>query len=293
MIGQHNGGYTISRPDGRQITYREIGKHHGTPILAFHGTPGSGLKFAHAQLAAVKRNQRLISIDRWGYGGTDAHKAPSLHAFADDIEALLDSLGLEQASVIGVSGGAPYATAVAAAFGPRIQRLALVAPVGEVVHPELSWRDLRPLHAFCFRILPRIPGAVRLVFELFRVISRRMPSTAAMISTACAAPSDKHLMRQPALRQSLGKMFADGLRRGTAGAVIDMRIFCRPWDISPTKIKCPTKLWIGSADRNIPIVAAKQLARDIPAAKCELLDGEGHFWIVQNFDAVLAWLDEP
>jgi hypothetical protein len=55
-------------------------------------------------------------------------------------------------------------------------------------------------------------------------------------------------------------------------------------------ITAPSSLWIGTNDNNVPIDAARKLARIIP--NCELieLDGEGHLWVALNYDGVLGWI---
>ena len=40
-------------PDGRSVSYRIYGARQGKPVLCFHGTPGSHLKFAIANQTAI------------------------------------------------------------------------------------------------------------------------------------------------------------------------------------------------------------------------------------------------
>ena len=91
-------------------------------------------------------------------------------------------------------------------------------------------------------------------------------------------------------RLPLGLAFAEGLRHGARGPVIDLDLFSRPWGFTPAQIRCRSRLWIGSDDRNVPIAAAYALAHAIPGCEITQFDGRGHFWISGNFDPVLAWL---
>jgi pimeloyl-ACP methyl ester carboxylesterase len=147
---------------GRKVCVAEYGARDGFPVIALHGTPGSRLKYAVADGTAASLGLRLISPDRWGYGGTDAHPDPSLATYAQDVDFIAGLLGLGRFGVIGISGGGPYAVAAAARLGSRITRLALVAPVGSIA--ETPRREMRPFHRFCFRVLPLpAPGCPQVV----------------------------------------------------------------------------------------------------------------------------------
>lgn len=281
---------SVILPGGRKVNFAEYGSPAGRPMLVLHGTPGSRLKFAVAAAAAEARGLRLISPDRWGYGGTPAHPLPSLSAYAADTAALLDALDIDRIGVMGISGGGPFAAGIAARLGARITCAALVAPVGEIVGSGLSRHDLQLMHRFAFRVLPRVPGAVRVLFEPLRALTMVAPSAGAIVATARAAPADRRLMKDRELRKSLGEAFAVGLMGGTQGPVVDLGLFSRPWDVDVGKITCSTRVWIGSADRNVPIKAAMSLAQRIPGARLTVLADEGHFWIARNFEVVLDWM---
>lgn len=293
MLARNSGDCrSVVLPGGRKVNFAEYGARAGQPMLVLHGTPGSRLKFAVAAAAAEARGLRLISPDRWGYGGTPTHPLPSLSAYAADTAALLDALDIDKAGVMGISGGGPFAAGIAAHLGSRITCAALVAPVGEIAGCGLSRHDLRLMHRFAFHVLPRVPGAVRVLFEPLRALTMVAPSAGAIVATARAAPADRRLMRDRDLRKSLGETFAVGLMGGTHGPVVDLALFSQPWDVDVSKITCAARVWIGSADRNVPIAPAMSLARRIPGAQLTVLADEGHFWIARNFEVVLDWMSE-
>lgn len=278
-------------PDGRCVTYRVFGDPSGHPVLALHGTPGSRLKYAIAADAARALGLRLLSIDRWGYGGTDRHPQPSLAAFAEDAAAFADALSVGRFGVIGVSGGGPYAAAVAAVLSRRITGLALVAPVGRmagVAKPP----GMTLFHRVVFRGLPRTPGAMRAIFAGFRVLLARHPSLALRVSALRAAPVDRRVLLGRPEGQALLDTFVTGLAPGVDGPVVDLRLFSAPWDVDLGAISAPSRLWIGDADRHVPIPAARLLAASIPACDCVDLPGAGHYWILQQpaVREVLGWL---
>ncbi|MGI9422499.1 MAG: alpha/beta fold hydrolase [Hyphomicrobiaceae bacterium] len=275
--------------DGRRLCWREYGVGDGQPVLALHGTPGSRLKYRFVHATAGQLGLRLITPDRWGYGLTDQHPRPSLVAYAEDAVQLMAHCGSARFAVVGISGGGPFAAALSARYPDKVTGLALVAPVARVATAQTSGPISR-FHALCFRVLPKVPGAVRLIFELFRAIALCSPSLAMRIATLRAGPADRELMRTPALRQMVGTTFAEGLRRRVNGAVTDMDLFARAWQVDPADVQCPVTVWTGGDDRNVPIAAAQRLCQEMPHAKNIHRPDFGHLWISRNFDPVLEWL---
>ena len=289
---------TITRVlhDGRRIMLRRSGAQWadeqwaGSPVvLALHGTPGSRLKFASAEVTAHDLGMTLLSIDRWGYGGTDPHPRPSLSAFAGDMAELLDGLGVPRVSVVGVSGGGPFATALAAAYPGRVVSLALVAPVGHVAIAP-SGAGFRTFHRFCFSVLPRIPGGTAGVFQVYRAMLRLAPQTAAGLISARGGAADRAVVLKPEMRARLAETFALGMREGVRGPVIDLDLFSHVWDVDAARITARTRIWLGSDDRNVPVGPVEALAATIPRAELIRVANQGHFWIAVNYVDVLSWI---
>jgi pimeloyl-ACP methyl ester carboxylesterase len=275
--------------DGRGLCYREFGALGGFPVIALHGTPGSRLKFSATHHCAASLGLRMISPDRWAYGGTDAPSDPSLAAYAHEIEDLADKLGLGTFSVAGISGGGPFAAAVAAGLGRRVERLALISPVGPLAGTILP-DQLRLFHRFCFRVLPHLPGAIQLAFGCLRAALSVAPEVAVLLSARRAAAIDRALLlRDRQVRRSLSHAFRAGLAGGVRGPVIDLRLFSEPWGVALSRTTAAARLWLGTEDRNVPLPAARHLAAAI-GAELTLLEGAGHFWFSRHYDEVLRWL---
>lgn len=283
--------HTVRLPDGRRIGYRLSGAATGPAILALHGTPGSRFKFAAADAIAASVGVRIIGIDRWGYGLTDRHPRPTLAAFADDMAGLLDCLEIDRVNVMGVSGGGPFAVAVAAERPERVQRLAVVSPVG-LIRETAPGPGYRPFHRFCFEVLPHIPGATRLVFAAYRAFLRTSPALAVRVVTARAGAVDRAVVMRPDMRVALAETFCAGLQPGVDGPVIDLQLFSRPWEIRLDRITAPTQVWLGRHDTNVPIAAVEALAGAIRGARLIRVSDAGHFWIATRFSEVLHWLAE-
>ncbi len=275
--------------DGRRLGYREYGSAKGLAVIALHGTPGSRMKFAIAHDAACALGLRLICPDRWGYGLTDAPPMPSLAAYGNDMAQLATALGVERFGLFGISGGGPFAAAVAASIPGRVAATALVAPVGQV-DTEMHRAGVSQFHRFCFRLLPRIPGATAAVFSVLRSVLAANPAVAMKIAGARACASDRMALADPATRLRLAATFRMGLAPGVRGPMIDMALFARAWDLDLASANAPARGWIGTADKNVPVAAASRLIIAFPQAELTVVPDAGHFWITRHYADVLAWL---
>lgn len=286
----HAGDAGLTLADGRRIAFRLSGAPDGLPLVALHGTPGSRLKFTVADAVARTQGIAMIAPDRWGYGATDAHPRPTLAAYAQDIAALADHLGVGRFAVMGVSGGGPYAAAVAAVLGDRVTAMALAAPVGPIAGETDS--EITPFHRLCFGALAHRPATVGAVFHVFRAVLGVAPGVGMRMAMLRVASADRRVLEQADVRDRLGAAFIEGLRPGVAGPVCDLGLFGRVWDIDLARISAPSRLWLGTSDQNVPRSAARRLASRVPGCSLVELAGEGHMWIANNYGTVLGWIAE-
>jgi pimeloyl-ACP methyl ester carboxylesterase len=275
--------------DGRRLGFRIYGDPAGSPVLFLHGTPGSRLKFSIAHDSGRGQGLAIVAPDRWGYGLTEAPAQPSLAGFAGDMTALMDHLGQPRFAVGGISGGGPYAAAVAACLPARVTALALVSPVGPIADAGLG-PSLPLLHRLCFTVLPKRPGTVSAAMRAFRWSLARTPRLAGHLTTWRAARPDRRLIRRSEVRQRILGSFSEGLRPGTAGPNIDLSMFSRPWKVELGAIAAPARLWIGAEDANVPLAAVGALAQRIPHCIVTELADAGHLWVSVHHDDVLAWI---
>ena len=294
MTTESQASQVISIGNGRQIGFRVFGAPLGErtsvrTVFALHGTPGSRLKYAPADEAARARGLALIALDRWGYGLSTAHDGP-LSDFGRDALQLADELGLARFSVVGISGGGPFATAIAALGADRVERLALVAPVGPCDKASLAGREMSSFHRFCFRVLPRVPCGSRSAFAGYRGLLRFVPHTAIAVAMARSGPADRQLLKRHDIIEGLAAMMREGLSRGLDGPVRDLAIFSRPWEVPLAQVSADARIWFGDQDGSVPEAAVVALAEVLPNATLSRVANQGHFWVATRFDEVLDWL---
>lgn len=112
--------------NGIDLYFEEHGS--GAPLVLLHGGLQTiELAFGDT-LAEFAKRHRVIAIELQGHGRTpDTERDFTLEHLADDVVALLDHLGIEQADVLGFSLGGLAATQVGAAHPARVRRLVLAS----------------------------------------------------------------------------------------------------------------------------------------------------------------------
>src|SRR5438309_1811387 len=112
---------TIKLRDGRTLAYAEYGDPAGTPVIFFHGTPGSRLMAAPAW-KDESLGLRIIAPDRPGFGLSTYRPNRTILNWASDVAELADALKLDKFIVAGVSGGGPHSLACAHELPDRVLR---------------------------------------------------------------------------------------------------------------------------------------------------------------------------
>src|SRR6476469_927044 len=125
----------IVKIGGRTVAFQEYGAPSGTPVFFFHGWPSSRTMAELTETAARDLNIRIISPDRPGISRSEFAPDRRLLDWPPLLTALADHLGIERFHVLAISGGAPYAYAMAWAKPERVKGIAVVsgaAPLAEL-----------------------------------------------------------------------------------------------------------------------------------------------------------------
>jgi pimeloyl-ACP methyl ester carboxylesterase len=114
--------------DGARIHYVDEGS--GPPIVLIHGLGGQMHNFTHSLLDRLKRDHRVIIIDRpgSGYSTRPRRGSASLAAQAHTIAHFIDALGLKRPLVVGHSLGGAIALVLGLDHPEKVGGLALLAP---------------------------------------------------------------------------------------------------------------------------------------------------------------------
>ncbi len=265
-----------------QLEVEDHGSPVGEPLLLIMGL-GMQLVGWHEDLVQqfVSRGFRVIRFDNRDIGlsqGFDAcgvpniamaglkqlvglplHPPYTLADMADDAVGVLAALGIASAHVCGASMGGMIAQQMALRHPRRVKSLTLImTSSGSRRLPGPSPRVQRAMLA-----QPRSPRDIDSLLAHYR-------SLYTLIGSPAFRPSDEWLDRR--LRLSLGRAYRpQGTARQLMAIIAD-------GDRSPhlRRIAVPTQVIHGTADPLVPLAAGHDLARKIPGARIDIVEGMGH-----------------
>ncbi|MET0570713.1 MAG: alpha/beta fold hydrolase [Pedobacter agri] len=120
----NNNGKRIKIADG-EIYYEIYGK--GRPLILLHGNSESISSFRN-QIGPLSEHYQIIAMDTRGHGNsTNRNKASySYRLFADDLKAVMDSIHIQKASLLGWSDGGNIAIEFALKNPGKIDKMVLM-----------------------------------------------------------------------------------------------------------------------------------------------------------------------
>jgi 3-oxoadipate enol-lactonase len=108
------------------------------PALLCINSLGTALDLWEPQVAPLSARRRLVRYDQRGHGGTPAPNGPyTIDALGEDAIELLDRLGLQRASLCGLSIGGAVAMWIAANAPDRVDRLVVGSAGPRFATPEV------------------------------------------------------------------------------------------------------------------------------------------------------------
>jgi pimeloyl-ACP methyl ester carboxylesterase len=265
-------GQQIKLRNGRKLGYAEYGSPEGTAVFYFHGFPSSRLDWQlfndNDMLTEV--NARIIAPDRPGYGLSDFKRHRKITDWSEDVLALADALKIESFTVLGISGGGPYAAACAFSLWERLIKVGIVCGMGPSNAPGMadgvSWS------------LPGAPPIIRRVILMLTSLGlRRGPDQFIAKTKEVISELDGQLLDKPELVNLFIEGMREAFRQGISGANLDAALYARPWGFELKDIAAEVNLWHGEQDKNVPISVGRYVADAIPNCRAAFLEDEGHF----------------
>lgn len=253
------------------ITHRIDGD--GPPIILLNGglmTIASWEPIA----APLAPSRRVIRCDFRGQLLTPGPYPSTLEEHADDVIALLDSLGIESAHVAGASFGAEIAMVLAARAPRRVERLTIVTATEKTT--EAMRRDARETADLAEQAASGDGEAGKQMFR--RVLSNTW--SAAWVAAQPAGFFEARIAQAPLLPAPY-----------YLGAAALLRLL-ETLDLTPIlgSITAPTLVVGGGEDRVFPPEHSHAIARGIANAQLEILPGAPHGLLIERADRIVAML---
>ena len=243
----------------------------GSALLMLHGFTGSATTWDFLRPALEDRH-RLIAVDLPGHGRSSSPSDPgrySLDRLAVDLSALLDSLDVERAAIMGYSMGGRAALRFAVAQPNRISALIL-----ESTSPGLRDAAERDARATSDALLA--DAIERDGVEAFVSRWERLPLWQSQRAMPDAGRKALHEQRLANNARGL----ANSLRGAGSGAYQDVLNVAR-------SIVSPALIIVGELDTKY-VDLGRQLAHAIPNATLQIVGNCGHAVHLEKPDAFAA-----
>ena len=121
--------------NGIEMYYEVSGE--GPPLVFAHGAGGNHASWWQ-QTGYFSRSYQVVTFDHRGFGHSlDVANGPGRSAFAEDLEGLLDHLGIEQTALVAQSMGGWTCLAFAARHPERVRALVMADTPGGVDDPSV------------------------------------------------------------------------------------------------------------------------------------------------------------
>jgi class 3 adenylate cyclase len=208
---------------------------------------------------------RLILFDKRGTGLSDRVAGiATLEERMDDVRAVMDAVGSEQAAVFGISEGGPMSILFAATYPERTSAL--------VVYGSF------PENSYCFPT----PEALE------RLLTKIEQGWGTYVTLPIFAPS---FVEDAQFRHWWARFERSGASPGAVKALMRMNSEINISHVLPA-IRVPTLILHRAEDTAVAVEGSRFMAERIPGAKYVELSGRDHAALVGDVDAILDEIEE-
>ena len=240
----------------------------GDPLVLLHGIPQSWRMWSPI-LPELAKHFRCIAIDLKGYGQSHTGRGDYRHeGVAQQVIALLDTLGIENFSLFSHDRGTVQADHLVARVAPRVHRWVRGSQHLWHYHPDLSPQE----HWFTD-------------LETRDILQQPKALASRFFGWAC---------KYPIQRETVVRTIQEFSRPGVGLAVeryFQSSTFRQEWLDRRTRLidawRCPTLILQGSDEPPMPReFYTDDVAARLPDARIAFVDG-GHFYVEENPEATL------
>ena len=242
-----------------RVRYYQAGS--GPPVILLHGL-GEAAVIWYANVEPLARGHTVYAPDLPGHGASD--EPPWEYSLENSVyflEAFMDALGLERASLVGNSMGGLVALALALERPQRVRRLVLedAAGLGREIAGFLRFMSMPILGEL---LVSNRPNATQWVLR--QVFHNKAHVTERLVSLIHKERS------RPGNTAAMLKMLRVGVSPLGVRPAINLTTRLR-------ELQVPTIVFWGREDRVFPLAHGKRAARLIPEGKLRVFEQCGHW----------------
>jgi non-heme chloroperoxidase len=252
---------TITTKDGTSLYYKDWGA--GKPIVFSHGWPLSSDSWEAQMLFLAERGFRCVAHDRRGHGrSSQPWNGNDMDTYADDLATVIETLGLEGATLVGFStGGGEVARYIGRHGTKRVAKAALISAI-----PPLMLKTATNPHGTPLEVFDGLrAGSIADRSKLYRDL----------------ASGPFFGFNRPGAKPSQGMIdsfWLQGMQAGHKNTVDCIKAFSET-DLTGDlkKFDVPTLIVHGDDDQIVPIAASAQLsAKLVENATLKVYKGAPH-----------------
>lgn len=278
MKNNYNENNTLKLHDGRVLGYAEYGDPKGKPIFFFHGWPGSRFSGKETDEAGKKIGVRIISTDRPGIGLSSYKKNRKLIDWPEDVVELSGHLYIQKFSVMGVSGGGPYAAVCAYKIPSRLIKVGIVVGLAPI-HVKGNLEGMAWQGKYGWPYYHRIPLLSTLSALGAALEFRYFPILGSLI--AFPTKEDRILYRKAI--KSEGNGVKEAFRQGIRGPSLELKIYSGDWGFNVKDIRANVYLWYGAKDNCVSLNMGRYYKSQISRSRL-FIDPNGVHLSRYNFE---------
>ena len=281
---------TVELSDGRSLSFASFGDPAGRPVFYFHGFPGSRFEPQSNHEAYLKAGIRLLALDRPGIGYSTRKNKRQLLDWPEDVVEVAKILNLEKFSVLGVSGGGPYALACARAIPGYLDKVTVACGLGPMDAPNAT-SGMMLSNRILFSYGRFFPPLLRLSVSLMvRQLSSKPVKGFEKFIEGLPEP-DRLVLSGTNAQELVLASAVEGVRQGSKPLLEEISIYSKFWGFELSDLNVPISLFQGEADIDVPASMARYQAELIPNCELNLYPADGHFsLLVNHIDEIITSL---
>lgn len=284
MIIKTNNGYkTVRIGKNRVLSYREFGNPNGKPMLYFHGWPGFRIETDIIAKTAEKYNIRIIAVDRPGYRGSTYIDQREIIDWPKDIKKFLGILKINKPSLMGVSGGTPYALACAYKIPDLLDKVIIVSGLPDL--NKIKDKNKSLIVKIVFDYLSKFPRLLDKIIKLELLALTKFPKESVKLSKLFTRHEIDKSFNDALITSIYQDKSAELSETNIKGIIKDAALYSKSWDIDYTKISKEINFLHGTKDKFCLPESIEDMKNMIPKVKTTFLDG-GHYLVIQQTEEI-------